>query len=155
MDKITPERRSENMRRIKSKGMKPELLVCSLAHKMGYRFRLHRRDLPGKPDLVIGPRRKAVFIHGCFWHQHPGCREGRLPASNQSYWKPKLARNVARDAEAIIELRARGWKTLVIWECETEEQNYLKRTIRTFLGKPKMAVSPKGRMELPLQSVSL
>jgi DNA mismatch endonuclease, patch repair protein len=144
MDKVTPERRSENMRRIKSKGMKPELLVRSLAHKMGYRFRLHRRDLPGKPDLVFGPRRKAIFIHGCFWHQHPGCREGRLPTSNQGYWRPKLARNVTRDAAAITELHARGWKTLVIWECETEEHNYLKRTIRTFLGKPKMAVSPTG-----------
>ncbi len=135
VDKLTPEARSENMRRIKSKGMKPELVVRSLVHSMGYRYRLHRKDLPGKPDLVFGPKRKAIFVHGCFWHQHPGCKEGRIPGSNKDYWGPKLARNIRRDAENLASLRDAGWRTLVIWECETKEIPALRRRIRQFLGK--------------------
>ena len=104
MDKLTPERRSENMRRIKSKGMKPELAVRKIVHGMGYRYRLHRKDLPGKPDLVFGPARKAIFVHGCFWHQHTECREGRPPGSNTGYWGPKLARNIERDAGNLARL---------------------------------------------------
>lgn len=135
-DKLSPARRSENMRRIKSKGMKPELLVRSIVHGMGYRYRLHKRDLPGKPDLVFGPRRKVIFVHGCFWHGHdnPACREGRSPRSNQGYWLPKLARNRERDAAHIAALQASGWEVLVIWECETGDIEALKARLTGFLG---------------------
>jgi DNA mismatch endonuclease (patch repair protein) len=132
-DKLSPERRSENMRRIKSKDMKPELLVRRLVHGMGYRYRLHRKDMPGKPDLVFGPRRKVIFVHGCFWHQHASCREGRVPSSNESYWQPKLARNAQRDAENLANLEGSGWRTLVIWECEMEDAAALRRRLRAFL----------------------
>src|SRR3954453_19903337 len=119
-DKLTPERRSHNMRQIKSKGMKPELMGRSLVHKMGYRFRLHGRDLPGKPDLVFGPRKKVIFVHGCFWHGHEkeGCLDARRPKSNTAYWEPKLTRNRERDAEHVTSLRSSGWSVLVIWDCE-------------------------------------
>jgi DNA mismatch endonuclease, patch repair protein len=108
------------MAAIKSVGMKPEMIVRSMAHGMGYRYRLHAKDLPGKPDLVFRVRNKAIFVHGCFWHQHqnPACRDGRMPKSNLGYWAPKLARNVARDERNLKALKAMGWKTLVLWECE-------------------------------------
>jgi DNA mismatch endonuclease (patch repair protein) len=108
------------MAAIKSAGMKPEMLVRSMVHRMGYRFRLHAKDLPGKPDLVFRPRKKAIFVHGCFWHQHQDakCPDGRAPKSNLGYWAPKLARNVTRDARNLEALKAMGWKTLVLWECE-------------------------------------
>jgi DNA mismatch endonuclease (patch repair protein) len=89
--------------------------------------------LPGKPDLVFAPRRKVIFVHGCFWHQHSGCREGKLPSSNQDYWKPKLARNVNRDVEHVTSLQANGWDTLVIWECETKDEVALSRRLNRFL----------------------
>jgi DNA mismatch endonuclease, patch repair protein len=132
-DKLSGEQRSENMRRIKSTGMKPEMLVRRLVHSMGYRYRLHRKDLPGKPDLVFGPRKKVIFVHGCFWHGHDaeGCPDRRTPKSNVSYWSPKLARNKSRDAERVIALEKAGWKVLTIWECETRYD--LSRRIRRFL----------------------
>jgi DNA mismatch endonuclease (patch repair protein) len=133
VDKLTPERRSANMRAIRSKGMKPELIVRRLAHSLGYRFRLHRRDLPGKPDLAFIGRKKAIFVHGCFWHQHPDCREGRPPHSNGAYWQPKLRRNVERDRASIEELDVRGWQSLVLWECELKEVDALKRKLVAFL----------------------
>jgi DNA mismatch endonuclease (patch repair protein) len=133
MDKLDPQRRSENMRRIKSKGMKPEILVRSLVHELGYRFRLHRRDLPGSPDLVLPRHRKIVLVHGCFWHQHSECREGRVPSSRRDYWEPKLARNQARDAMNLAALQQAGWKCLVIWECETKDINALRDRVAAFL----------------------
>lgn len=135
MDRLTPERRSENMRRIKSKGMKPELTVRQLAHRLGYRFRLHRKDLPGKPDLVFAGRRKVIFVHGCFWHQHPdpGCSDARRPRSNTNYWGPKLERNIVRDEYARRSLENAGWKVLVIWDCETRNQANLEARLRGFL----------------------
>lgn len=136
MDKLTKEARSENMRRIKSKGMKPELMVRSLVHKMGYRFRLHRKDLPGKPDLVFGPKKKVIFVHGCFWHGHGiGCPDARQPKSNQTYWSPKLLRNKERDASHVAALEQGGWKVLTLWECELKEQDKVRERIRRFLGK--------------------
>jgi DNA mismatch endonuclease (patch repair protein) len=137
VDKLTAERRSANMRQIKSKGMKPELLVRSLVHRMGFRFRLHAKDLPGKPDLVFRLRRKAIQVHGCFWHGHESepCLDGRAPKTNVGYWGPKLARNRQRDAESLALLEAQGWEVLTIWECETKDQSRLKRTISKFLGK--------------------
>ena len=123
------------MRAIRSKGMKPELTVRKIVRSLGFGYRLHRKDLPGKPDLVFVGRRKAIFVHGCFWHQHYGCREGRLPGSNSAYWEPKLARNVERDATNIEALQAKGWRTLVIWECETFDLATLALRIAAFVAE--------------------
>lgn len=124
------------MRRIKSKGMKPELAVRQLVHALGYRYRLHCKDLPGKPDLVFGPRRKVIFVHGCFWHGHndPACGDGRMPRSNETYWLPKLARNKERDEANTAALQANGWSVLVIWECETRDLTALTARLQKFLG---------------------
>ena len=100
-DKLSSEMRSANMRAIRGQDTKPEILVRLAAHSMGYRFRLHRRDLPGKPDFVFPRKQKVIFVHGCFWHQHAGCRDGRIPQSNTGYWRPKFARNKKRDTESI------------------------------------------------------
>jgi len=137
MDKLTPERRSENMRRIKSKDMKPELAVRRLAHRLGHRFRIHGKDLPGKPDLVFGPKRMVIFVHGCFWHGHElkGCLDARKPKSNTGYWNPKLERNKERDAERIVALEAAGWKVLIIWECETKDLAKVEKRLKKFLGR--------------------
>lgn len=132
MDKISPARRSANMSAIRSSDTKPELLVRKLAHRCGYRFRLHRKDLPGKPDLVFPARKAVIFVHGCFWHMH-GCPSVRVPKSNADYWRPKLERNQRRDAESISALQSQGWKVLTIWECETSDLSALERTIRDFL----------------------
>lgn len=136
VDNLSPEYRSENMRRIKSKGMKPEMLVRRLVHGMGYRYRLHSPHLPGKPDLVFVSRHKVIFVHGCFWHLHgdPNCPDRRgEPRSNVDYWKPKLARNKQRDAANIAALEAAGWDVLVIWECETRDSGKLAASISSFL----------------------
>src|ERR1035441_7586556 len=101
--------RSANMRAIRSKDMRPELAVRSLVHKLGYRYRLHKRDLPGKPDLVFASRRKVIFVHGCFWHSHKGCKAAHVPKSNLAYWGPKLQRNQTRDLKNINTLTADGW----------------------------------------------
>ncbi|MGA3053257.1 MAG: very short patch repair endonuclease [Candidatus Korobacteraceae bacterium] len=123
------------MASVRSTDTKPELFVRRLVHGMGYRYRLHRQNLPGKPDLVFASRRKVIFVHGCFWHQHQDCRDGRrLPQSNLHYWRPKMARNVARDAESIAALKAGGWHALVVWECETVNQRRLEARLRRFLG---------------------
>jgi DNA mismatch endonuclease, patch repair protein len=137
-DKISTDRRSANMRAIRSKNMKPEMVVRSLAHRLGYRFRLHRKDLPGKPDMVFSSRRAVIFIHGCFWHQHPApnCKDARTPKSNTDYWQPKLARNQFRDAEHEATLRAQGWLVLVIWECQIKNEEALKQTLLEFLSIP-------------------
>lgn len=134
-DKVTPERRSVNMRAIKSKDTKPELAVRRLAHSMGYRYRLHRKDLPGKPDLVFAGRRKVIFVHGCFWHQHEleQCLDGRRPKSNNVYWDEKLRRNVERDFRNRQALEGAGWDVLIIWECETKDLSVLEDRLRGFL----------------------
>jgi DNA mismatch endonuclease (patch repair protein) len=123
------------MRRIKSGDTKPEMLVRRLAHKLGYRYRLHRKDLPGKPDLVFAPRKKVIFVHGCFWHGHnrEGCLDARRPKSNTGYWNPKLTRNKERDAERLAALQADGWEALVIWDCETADVELLQARLRKFL----------------------
>lgn len=113
--------------------MKPELLVRKLVHALGFRFRLHRKDLPGKPDLAFIGRKRAVFVHGCYWHQHQGCREGRLPSSNIEYWQPKLQRNTARDAQNIRDLESFGWQVMVVWECETKSLASLSDRLAAFL----------------------
>lgn len=133
-DPLSAERRSENMRAIRNKNTSPELRVRQIAHHLGYRFRLHRKDLPGKPDLVFVGRRKVIFVHGCFWHQHQGCREGRIPGTRPEYWMPKLARNVERDAMHLASLKEGKWKSLVLWECEIKDEAKLSARIRRFLG---------------------
>jgi DNA mismatch endonuclease (patch repair protein) len=124
--------RSANMRAIRSQGMKPEMAVRSLIHKLGYRFRLHGKGFPGKPDLVFASRRKVVFVHGCFWHAH-GCSTAHIPKSNQHYWIPKLERNAARDAKNIERLSQLGWQALIIWECETKDEAALAKRLKAFL----------------------
>ncbi|HLY98586.1 MAG TPA: DNA mismatch endonuclease Vsr [Candidatus Angelobacter sp.] len=130
MDTISQERRSENMRRIRNRDTKPEMLVRSLLHRSGYRFRLHYKDLPGKPDIVFTSRRKVIFVHGCFWHQHGACSEGRIPNTRRAYWNPKLNRNKERDTLNLQRLQALGWDTLEIWECETKKPGLQARLAR-------------------------
>ena len=134
-DNISPERRSENMRRIRSKDMSPELRVRRLIHGMGYRYRLHRRNLPGHPDIIFPKMKKAIFIHGCFWHQHPdsACRITRVPKSRLEYWVPKLNRNKQRDAEVMVLMRKIGWEVLVVWECQVADEESLKRSVVDFI----------------------
>jgi DNA mismatch endonuclease (patch repair protein) len=134
-DKLSAAERSRNMASIRSKDMKPELAVRKAAHSLGFRFRLHRKDLPGKPDLVFPKYRAVIFVHGCFWHQHgePACLDGRPPKSNAAYWGPKLARNAARDEANRAELEAQGWRVLEVWECETKRIPLLTGKIADFL----------------------
>ncbi len=134
MDKLSPERRSANMARIRSQNTSPELTLRKLIHGLGYRFRLHRNDLPGRPDLVFPSRKKVIFVHGCFWHQHTECREGRVPGSRLEYWGPKLRRNQERDALAQSSLKDQGWGNLVVWECELKDTTAVLKRVRRFLG---------------------
>ena len=135
MDSLTPERRSENMANIRAKGMKPEMFVRRLVHSMGYRYRLHQKDLPGKPDLVFSSRNKVIFVHGCFWHQHcnEDCKIMRKPKSNKDYWLPKLERNVERDKAHKQALENSGWNVLVVWECEIKKDEWLTKRLSDFL----------------------
>lgn len=125
--------RSRIMRSIRKKNTKPELLVRKIVHALGYRFRLHRRDLPGSPDLVLPRHKKVIFVHGCFWHQHPGCRKSTTPRFHTEYWGPKLARNIARDIRSAQELADLGWKSLVIWECELSKTDTLQYRLNSFI----------------------
>ncbi|HLY23518.1 MAG TPA: DNA mismatch endonuclease Vsr [bacterium] len=135
MDKIPPARRSANMRAIKSKNMVPEMEVRSLVHRMGYRYRLHAKELPGKPDLVFPRLRKIIFVHGCFWHKHKAstCRIARIPKSNVAYWLPKLERNRLRDNKACSVLRRHGWEVLIVWECQINRHQGLANRVERFL----------------------
>ncbi len=132
-DTLDPSRRSENMRRIKAQNTKPEMMVRRLLHSLGYRYRLHAKELPGKPDIVFRRRKRAIFVHGCFWHQHEQCREGRLPGTRPEYWVPKLGRNVERDRNNSAQLMRAGWQVLTIWECEVVDYEALKQSLRSFL----------------------
>ncbi len=131
---MTSMERSRTMRAVKSNDTAAELAVRRVAHNLGYRYRLHRRDLPGKPDMVFPGRRKVIFVHGCFWHQHQGCDRSRMPQSNQGYWRPKLQRNVERDARVQAELADMGWEVLIVWECEVKNTELLKERLSDFLG---------------------
>jgi DNA mismatch endonuclease (patch repair protein) len=129
----TPEQRSRIMRAVKGANTTPELAVRRLAHRMGYRFRLHRKDLPGKPDLVFPRLHKVVFVHGCFWHGHDCARGARVPVRNRDYWTQKVARNKARDENVPASLKVLGWKSLVIWECETKGAREIEKRLKRFL----------------------
>jgi DNA mismatch endonuclease (patch repair protein) len=120
------------MGRVRQKNTKPEMVVRSLAHHLGYRFRLHRRDLPGRPDLVFPKLKKVIFVHGCFWHRH-GCSKATTPKSNSAYLLPKFAENVQRDKRAIAELLSLGWEPMVVWECETRDIDALTGSLSAFL----------------------
>lgn len=126
--------RSENMRAIRSKDTKPEMAVRSLVHRLGYRFRLHRPDLPGKPDLVFPARRKVIFVHGCFWHAH-NCKSGLVPNTNRDFWLAKLEGNKSRDRKNLNALSEIGWKSLVIWQCELKNIEALSQKVENFLGR--------------------
>ena len=121
MDRISPEERSRIMSHIRSKDTKPEKRLRSLLHRLGFRFRLHRKDLPGTPDIVLPKYRTVIFVHGCFWQQHPGCKKATLPRSNVEFWKNKLEKNIERDKEVEKKLIETGWNVIVIWECEIKK----------------------------------
>lgn len=121
------------MQSVKNTDTKPELIVRRCLHSMGYRYRLHRKDLPGRPDIAFIARRKAIFVHGCFWHRHR-CQKGRLPKSRLDYWEPKLEANVLRDRANIDELESLGWQTLVVWQCELADRDTLAARLQDFVG---------------------
>ena len=127
------EQRSRTMRAVKGKDTAPEMTTRRMVHGMGYRYRLHRKDLPGKPDLVFGSRRKVVFVHGCFWHGHTCKRGDRTPKENRDYWTNKIARNKKRDREHLAALGDQGWQALVVWECDVRDSAKMERRLRKFL----------------------
>ena len=129
MDRLTKQYRSWNMSRILSANTKPEIRVRSMLHQMGYRFRLHRKDLSGKPDIVLPKYETVIFVHGCFWHRHPNCQFAYTPKSRVDFWKKKFARNLARHEEVAAELTADGWRVFVVWECETKDEKKLYKLL--------------------------
>jgi DNA mismatch endonuclease (patch repair protein) len=135
VDVFSRAKRSEVMSRIKARDTKPERLTRSLLHRLGYRFRLHRAELPGTPDIVLPKYRAALFVHGCFWHRHPGCPFAYRPKSNVPFWRTKLNGNVRRDRAVCKQLGRLGWRVLTIWECQTTNVEGLERLLRALLGR--------------------
>lgn len=133
-DIMTRQERSALMGRVGAKDTKPELIVRRLLHREGYRYRLHARHLAGRPDIIFPGRRAVIFVHGCFWHRHLGCRRASNPKARASFWQAKFAANIARDAAVLECLTKAGWRTLVIWECETRQIDSLKARLFAFLG---------------------
>ena len=121
IDHLNPSKRSWNMSRIRSKNTNPEKVVRALLHSQGYRFRLHRKDLPGKPDIVLKKYNTVILVNGCFWHQHKSCKRANIPKSNKEYWIPKIERNKKRDKRNIKEIKNLGWRVMVVWECEVKK----------------------------------
>ena len=134
MDQITPEHRSWNMSRIRGKDTKPELKVRSVLHRMGYRFRLHRKDLPGSPDIDLPRYQTVIMVHGCFWHRHPKCKYAYTPKSRKKFWTKKFSETITRDERNRIALVEGGWTVGVIWECETWNSESLQSKMIEFLG---------------------
>jgi DNA mismatch endonuclease, patch repair protein len=132
-DMFSKDKRSEVMRAIRGKNTKPEMFVRRLLHRMGYRYRLHQANLPGKPDLVFAGRRKVIFVHGCFWHGHAACAAGRIPKTNGSYWASKILRNQTRDARSVRKLRRGRWGVAVVWECQLSDIEVLRNRLVRFL----------------------
>jgi DNA mismatch endonuclease (patch repair protein) len=131
VDRVSKEKRSEIMRAVKNKDTTPEMTVRRLIFSMGYRYRLHPRELPGRPDMVFPKYRLALFVHGCFWHRHEGCPKTSTPKTDVKTWKAKFKRNVERDQSNLTELKELGWRTAVIWECETKTEQVLKAKLRS------------------------
>lgn len=129
-DHLSKEKRSWNMARIRSSNTRAEFAVRKLLHSLGYRFRLHRSDLPGKPDIVLPRHRTVIFVHGCFWHRHNRCSKSTTPKTNIQYWTDKFKRNIKRDIVSKKELNKLGWRVIVIWECETTDDNCIARKIK-------------------------
>ena len=148
-DPLTTRQRSELMSRIRSKDTRPEMLVRRLVHGMGYRYRLHAKELPGRPDLVFRPGRKAIFVHGCFWHRHEGCPANRMPRTRREFWRRKLNGNVQRDLRNQETLEREGWRVLIIWECETKDLDRIAGVVRRFLGPAGGRPSRSGPLHLP------
>lgn len=136
MDRISPERRSYNMSRIGGKNTAPELIVRRILHGLGFRYRLHRRDLPGTPDLVFPGRRHVIFVHGCFWHRHPDCKYARTPNSNIDFWVKKFETTTARDSRVSDDLAQLGWSATTVWECETRHPKELEKRLLRALASP-------------------
>lgn len=149
-DRITSEQRSALMGKIRAKNTKPELAVRSLVHRLGYRFRLHARDLPGSPDIVFPSRKKVIFVHGCFWHWHPRCAIAKIPKTRTNFWTHKLQRNRERDFRKITQLQTSGWQSLVVWECELSAPHRLQRKLAAFLEKqPRGHGSQRDQTRIP------
>ncbi|WP_070935766.1 very short patch repair endonuclease [Edaphosphingomonas haloaromaticamans] len=134
-DTLTPSARSERMGRVRGRDTKPEMVVRRLIHGVGYRYRLQARDLPGRPDIVFRKRKKAIFVHGCFWHRHPdpSCKLARLPKTRLDFWLPKLEGNRKRDIANVKRLEEMGWQVLLVWECELRDREQLKNVLRRFI----------------------
>lgn len=133
MDVQSPEARSQQMAKVRSKNTKPEITVRRLVYSLGYRYRLHANSLPGKPDLVFASRKKIIFVHGCFWHRHENCRLATTPSSKQEYWLPKFARNIERDKVSEEKLKKLGWDIFIIWECQLKDIDQLAEKVQIFL----------------------
>lgn len=133
MDSLSPNRRSWNMSRIRAKDTRPERVVRSLLHRLGYRFCLNRNDIPGRPDIVLPKYSTAIFVHGCFWHRHKGCSLAYTPKSNLAFWNKKFQRNIQRDAEVAEALKRTTWKQLIVWECEIKDEAALSRRLKKSL----------------------
>lgn len=147
MDSISPERRSWNMSRIRGSDTRPEMAVRSLLHRAGFRFRLHVRGLPGRPDIVLPRHRTVVFVHGCFWHRHPGCRCAYNPKTRRGFWQSKFRANRRRDSRNLRALQSLGWRTIVVWECELAKPDVLAARLMRSLrpgGKPKISGTRQG-----------
>lgn len=121
MDIWSKQKRSEVMSKIRGKNTKPELILRSQLFRHGFRFRIHQKNLPGKPDIVLAKYKTAIFVHGCFWHYHKDCKEGRIPSTNSKFWQEKLLKNIEKDEKHIAELKEMEWKVIVVWECEIEK----------------------------------
>jgi DNA mismatch endonuclease, patch repair protein len=152
-DTLTPQRRSWNMSRIRSADTKPEIVLRSVLHRMGFRFRVHRKGLPGRPDIVLPKYRTVIFVHGCFWHQHPGCNEAVRPKTNTKYWTAKLDGNVTRDMENRWALLKDGWKVYRFWECEIEKEairiaTQIAKELRGF-------AQDSAQYEIPIRTILL
>jgi DNA mismatch endonuclease (patch repair protein) len=149
MDRLSPEHRSWNMSRITGRDTKPEIAVRSILHRLGYRFRLHRHDLPGRPDIVLPRHQTAIFVHGCFWHQHSGCRLTYQPKTNVDFWNQKLTANVARDRANTRKLRSLGWRVLTIWECQASDTDGLAHRLHRALPPREVAPTRHARLTQP------
>lgn len=146
MDTLSPEQRSARMALIRGRNTGVELAVRSLIHRLGFRYRLHRKDLPGRPDLVFISRQKVIFVHGCFWHRHAGCGLARLPKSRIEFWVTKLEGNRIRDQKNQRLLRKQGWKVLVIWECQIRDHERLSQNVEAFLRTERGAHAISGTL---------
>jgi len=139
MDIWSKQKRSEVMSKIKGKNTKPEMILRSHLFRLGFRFRVHKKDLPGKPDIVLSKYQTVIFVHGCFWHYHKDCREGRIPSTNSKFWKDKLLKNVEKDKRHTEALQELGWKVIVVWECEIEK--YIEQTLEKLTVEIKQEIS--------------